>query len=282
MPLTSDIVAAYRNADYVVLPGNSELHFRVGTPSAELDALLAERGATAAAFLTAANPHSERRSAEENRAAAAELERALGDAYYSRFRAEGRVPTARWPTEPGVLVLGIPRAAAEALGRRFGQNAILYMERGSAAELVLLTGKLRLVLDTNVWLDLLVFHDPSIAPIREAVASGRAEILIDVPCFAELEEVLARPFRRSFDPAAALAEARGLAQFFEAKQALPTLPTCRDPDDQKFLEAAAAAGAGFLITKDAELLELARRKPSFRIVTPQEFASLAPVKRAAD
>jgi putative PIN family toxin of toxin-antitoxin system len=278
MPLTSDIVAAYRNADYVVLLGNAELHFRVGKPSSELDALLAERGATGAAFLTAVNPHSERRPAEENRAAAAELDRALADVHYSRFPAEGRDPTGHWPTEPGVLVLGIPRAAAEALGRRFGQNAILYMETGSPAELVLLAGKLRLVLDTNVWLDLLVFHDPSSVPIRDAVSSGRAEILLDVPCFAELEEVLSRPFRRTFDPATAMAEARGLAQFFEAKETLPALPTCRDPDDQKFLEAAAAAGADFLITKDDALLELARRKskPPFRIVTPIDFAASAP------
>jgi uncharacterized protein len=276
MPLTSAIVAAYRDADYVVLPGNSELHFRVGERSAALDALLAERGAAGAAFLTAANPHSEKRSAEQNRAAAAELDRALADVNYSRFPAEGRDPTGNWPTEPGVLVPAIPRAAAEALGRRFGQNAILYMERGAPVELVLLTAKLRLVLDTNVWLDLLVFHDPSAAPILAAVTSGRAEILLDVPCFAELEEVLSRPFRRTFDPATALAEARRLAQFFEAKETLPALPTCRDPDDQKFLEAAASAKADFLITKDAELLELARRKPSFRIVTPQEFASLAP------
>lgn len=278
MPPTSAIVAAYRNADYVVLPGNSELVLRAGKASAELDALLAGHGATTAAFLTAANPHSEQRPAEENRAAAAELDRALADVHYSRFPAEGRDPAGHWPTEPGVLVLGIPRAAAEALGRRFGQNAILYIERGSPAELVLLTGKLRLILDTNVWLDLLVFHDPSIVPIREAVSSGRAEILIDAPCAAELEEVLSRPFRRIFDPTAAMAESRRLARFFESKETLPALPTCRDPDDQKFLEAAAAAGADFLITKDDALLELARRKskPPFRIVTPTAFAASAP------
>jgi hypothetical protein len=37
-----------------------------------------------------------------------------------------------------VLVLGIAREDAEALGRRFGQNAILYLEKGRAPELVLL------------------------------------------------------------------------------------------------------------------------------------------------
>ena len=145
--------------------------------------------------------------------------------------------------------------------------------------MVLLTGKLKLVLDTNAWLDWLVFDDPCMAPVREAVAAGRAAIFIDEACAAELERVLARPFgRRSLDAAgqaAAMAAARGFSVLIEKKWEGKGLPACRDPDDQKFLEAAAAAQADMLITKDAALLELARRKPPFRILLPQEF-SLAP------
>ena len=43
---------------------------------------------------------------------------------------------------------------------------------------------LRLVLDTNVWLDLLVFNDPGVSAIRKAVEEGRAEIFIDAACEA--------------------------------------------------------------------------------------------------
>ena len=46
-----------------------------------------------------------------------------------------------------------------------------------------------------------------------------------------------------------------------------SLPACRDPDDQKFLALAAACGARVLLTKDLELLRLARRVP-FAIVPP--------------
>jgi len=52
------------------------------------------------------------------------------------------------------------------------------------------------------------------------------------------------------------------------------LPACRDPDDQKFLEAALAAQADYLITKDRALLELSRRRTRpvpFRIATPDDF-----------
>jgi predicted nucleic acid-binding protein len=51
------------------------------------------------------------------------------------------------------------------------------------------------------------------------------------------------------------------------------LPACHDPDDQKFMEAALAAGAHFLVTKDRALLELARRTLRFSIVPPEGLAA---------
>jgi predicted nucleic acid-binding protein len=54
------------------------------------------------------------------------------------------------------------------------------------------------------------------------------------------------------------------------------LPACRDPDDQKFLEAALASRADFLLTKDRALLDLARRVTHFRIVAPEAFEKADP------
>ena len=136
--------------------------------------------------------------------------------------------------------------------------------------------KARLVLDTNVWLDWLVFDDPSIAPIRTAVAASRAEVFIDAACEAELERALGYDLgKRAVDVPACIAVCRRVARRIESalnEAERAKLPACRDPDDQKFLEAALAAGAAFLVTKDRRLLELARRARPFRIVTPQEFA----------
>jgi predicted nucleic acid-binding protein len=51
------------------------------------------------------------------------------------------------------------------------------------------------------------------------------------------------------------------------------LPRCSDPDDQKFLALAAAAGAAALVSKDRAVLKLRRRcAPWFRILTPAEAA----------
>src|SRR5262245_18512155 len=70
----------------------------------------------------------------------------------------------------------------------------------------------RFVLDTNVWLDWLVFEDPDIAPVKAAVAAGRAEVVVDEAVVAELARVLAYPFgARTLSPDArskCLAECR--------------------------------------------------------------------------
>jgi uncharacterized protein len=149
---------------------------------------------------------------------------------------------------------------------------------GMAAN-VRMTAK-RIVLDTNIWLDWLVFRDLSLLYLKNEIAEGRAQIVIDPACEAELERVLAYDLaRHSLDgeaQAACLAECRRIAQRIETP--LPEaerkrLPRCADPDDQKFLELALAARADVLITKDHKLLELARRTKAFRILRPDRWVA---------
>jgi predicted nucleic acid-binding protein len=272
MPLTPALVEAYRAADYVV--HEPRIAIRVGEANAELEALLA--ASANAAFLTAANPGSERRSGEENGRLLAGLRQAL-DAMRLRYReGEGRDPKRDWPGEPSFLVLGIRLDEALDLARRFGQNAFVWCERGAPPRLVL-AAKWRLVLDTHVWLDWLAFDDPSVAPLKAAVAADRAEIYLDAPCEAELERVLGYPIARRVAArelqVTRLAEARRMArrperELEEGERA--SLPRCSDPDDQKFLELALAARAGVLLTRDRALLQLARRVP-FAIIPPASF-----------
>lgn len=141
-----------------------------------------------------------------------------------------------------------------------------------------LTGMpLRLVLDTNIWLDWLVFDDPGLASLQTAVAAGDAEIVSNTPCEAELVRVLGYPLQKwtldATRQATCLAQYRTLVRMVDTSCAA-ALPRCADPDDQKFLELAAGTQAGCLITKDRALLALARHDPPlpFHIVTPAEFA----------
>jgi putative PIN family toxin of toxin-antitoxin system len=130
-----------------------------------------------------------------------------------------------------------------------------------------------LVLDTNVWLDWLLFDDPSVAALKAAVKEGRAEIFIDAAGEAELTRVLAYDLgKHSIDAAkqaACLAECRRVARTIQHAVSTPKLPRCADPDDQMFLEAALAARADYLVTKDRDLLELPRSRLPFRVVHPK-------------
>jgi hypothetical protein len=136
MTVAPDLIAAYEAADYVVF-GESELVLKIGEPSRRLDALLEHEGATTAAFVTAANPRSEKKSPAENAAALALLDQVIAAAGYPWRPGEGREPDGSW-REPSRLVMGIYRENAEALGRLFGQNAIVFVEKGAAPELLVL------------------------------------------------------------------------------------------------------------------------------------------------
>lgn len=140
---------------------------------------------------------------------------------------------------------------------------------------------LRLALDTNVVLDLIVFRDRGVAVLANALEAGHAVCFTSEACLDELRAVLARP-QFAVDPAA---RESGLAQYCRdatlvqptVGQRDPTLPHCTDPDDQKFLELARDAGVDLLVTKDKALLKLRRTKVGlrgFRIVTPTELEAL--------
>jgi len=94
MTLSSDLLAAYQDADYIVF-GDPDIVLRVGEPSPRLDALLEAEGATAAAYITAANPRGERRDRAENAAGVAALDELIATAGYPRLAGEGRDPEGR-------------------------------------------------------------------------------------------------------------------------------------------------------------------------------------------
>ena len=136
-PATPELIAAYEKALYAVL-GKPELLIRIGEPNSDLDELLEAEGATTAAYITAANPRGEAMSAWKNEIANAALVQSQTEAGYRCFEGEGRDPQERWTPERSVLVVGISRAQAEAVGRAFEQNAIVFVEKGRAPELVLI------------------------------------------------------------------------------------------------------------------------------------------------
>ncbi len=137
MPASPEQIEAYEKALYVVF-GQPELVLHVGAPNADLDELLTAEGADTAAFVTAYNPGGVPQSAWKNEMANAALVETQTKAGYRCFEGEGRDPQKRWKPERSVLLVGIAIADAEAVGRTFGQNAIVFCERGRAPRLVVI------------------------------------------------------------------------------------------------------------------------------------------------
>lgn len=124
----------------------------------------------------------------------------------------------------------------------------------------------RLVIDTNVTLDLLLFDSQIAAPLLDAVTTGRAQWLTAPYCRDELARVLTYPEFRLDTTRQTEIRSRyatltqccdGVAPPSETP--LRPLPRCKDPDDQPFLELAVAEGAQLLVTRDHALLRLHKR-----------------------
>ena len=137
----------------------------------------------------------------------------------------------------------------------------------------------RIVLDTNVCLDLFVFHDPRWAPLLAAFESGAVEAVTRADCRDEYLVVLHYKHLPLDDDSRPLSAARfdALIKVVEPGAQPVRLPVCTDKDDQKFLEIARDAGAEILITKDKALLKLARKTAQagmFRIMVPEAWLKL--------
>ena len=135
---------------------------------------------------------------------------------------------------------------------------------------------LRVVLDTNVLLSALVFAGGVMGQFRKLWTSQKILPYTSKEAVQELIRVLANP-KFKLDSSGQnnlLADYLPFAQVTEVSVTTQetSLPVCRDPLDQMFLELAEASKADFLITGDRDLLVLADTpKLSFRILKPVEF-----------
>jgi hypothetical protein len=118
---------AYQQTEYRV-HGSVPIILQVGVRSAQLAILHQVHRTDCSAFVSACNP----------------LGVLIDDAANTQrlghiaIAGIGQHPTGTWPAEPSFLVLGLSRAGAQQLGRKFEQNAILWANAAAIPELLLL------------------------------------------------------------------------------------------------------------------------------------------------
>ncbi len=133
--MTPGLRKAYLQTAYLVRAPQGVHALRIGAVHPAFDAEVAAAGARAWAFITAWNPGSLPRSSEENVLAQAELLKVLGELGLVAWPAEGKADSGGW-REESVCVLGLESVGAVALGRGFGQLAVVVGQLGEAARLL--------------------------------------------------------------------------------------------------------------------------------------------------
>jgi putative PIN family toxin of toxin-antitoxin system len=127
---------------------------------------------------------------------------------------------------------------------------------------------LKLVLDTNIVLDLWVFRDKAVESLRDSIAAREVTWLATPAMREELACVLAYEQIGQRMNAASTSAEHVLGAFDEhvnvVDAAQPSKITCRDADDQKFIDLAVAHEAT-LLSKDAQVLALRRKLAAVQV-----------------
>ena len=133
----------------------------------------------------------------------------------------------------------------------------------------------RVVIDTNVWISAALSVNGVPAQVVHRVLRDGLPVFSNAT-FAELELRLWKP---KFDPylsleirRAILRDAKAVAEWVNPQLAFTAITHCRDPNDDKFIHAALAANAPWLVSGDQDLLVLAfgfeSSASTLRIVSP--------------
>ena len=118
------------------------------------------------------------------------------------------------------------------------------------------------VLDTNIVLDLYVFSDAAVQPVRDGLHNASLSWLATQPMREELARVLTYPHITARLNFYKLQAEEVLAAFDTHAHIVAAPPkasvTCKDPDDQKFIDLAVAHRA-LLLSKDNAVLSTRKR-----------------------
>jgi len=130
---------SFLSTNYTVYPPyNQSFIIKFNTPNHDLHQFLKHHSATSYTFITAWNPQSQPLSDTENEKRNQQLANDL--TAYTIFPAAGVPATGEnWQAETSFFVLNIARENAMALGRKYGQLAIVFGEVEQEPELVFLT-----------------------------------------------------------------------------------------------------------------------------------------------
>jgi putative PIN family toxin of toxin-antitoxin system len=132
---------------------------------------------------------------------------------------------------------------------------------------------MRSVIDTGVFVSALIRKQGTTGDVLRALRDGRFAVIYTTDIVVEIIDVLGRPpFRTKYhiEPDDVTALVNLIRLRGELVNPGKKVNACRDPKDNKFLEAALAAGADCIVSGDSDLLDM-NPFEEIPILRPVEF-----------
>jgi putative PIN family toxin of toxin-antitoxin system len=129
------------------------------------------------------------------------------------------------------------------------------------------------VLDTNILLDIFVFHDERAINLKQALVDGSVPAIASQKTLFELADVISRPLFKLDEATqvSILTQWQFIAELHDDAN-LATAPwKCQDPDDQIFLDLAYQLRPSILISKDNAVLQIANRAAQENILITNDY-----------
>lgn len=131
----------------------------------------------------------------------------------------------------------------------------------------------RLVLDTNVLLDIFVFDDERAANLKHAFVTKEVQFVASQKTLEEFADVISRPlfYLDAQTQTAIIEQWKSVAQFYDDSELVSAPWKCQDADDQIFLDLAYQLRPATLISKDNALLQIANRAAQEQILITNDY-----------
>jgi putative PIN family toxin of toxin-antitoxin system len=130
------------------------------------------------------------------------------------------------------------------------------------------------ILDTNILLDILVFDEELAHPLREALEMKSVDAVSTPRMVDEFLDVIARPqFELSAGDQETIATQWSVwCRLVDDESLQPAPWKCRDRDDQVFINLSYALRPATLISKDKQVLKLAKRAIKEQVVITSDHS----------
>jgi putative PIN family toxin of toxin-antitoxin system len=132
---------------------------------------------------------------------------------------------------------------------------------------------MRAVIDTGVFVSALIRRQGTTGDVLRALRDGRFTVIYTTDTVVEIIDVLGRPWFRTkyhIEPDDITALVNLIRLRGELVNPGKKVTACRDPKDDKFLEAALAARADCIVSGDTDLLDMSSFE-EIPILRPAEF-----------